>query len=129
MDKPNNTYYKCEFCNSSDVEVDDSCNCIVIDLKCNQCGELSTALKEGIEEEIDADTLSIFTDGVSEETMNEMRGIITSFMDNFDIPLKGTLTEEQRELLFTDLMDLMNESKEDKDDTGEIKLPTEQTDN
>lgn len=125
MDKINNTYYKCEFCGSDDVEIDDSCNCIVIDLKCNKCGEESTTLKEGIEQELDSDTLAILKGDIPEETVYEMRDIISSFMEDFDIPLKGTLTNEQRELLFTDLMTLMKESKETiENDKSKVEFPT-----
>ena len=105
--------YICEACESKNVEIDNSCNCAVVDIKCLDCGEESFAIREDIQGEIDTETEMVLSKGLTEEMMKEFRENISEFVTDF--PKGHILDETERDELFDNLMETMNKSKENKD--------------
>ena len=116
--------YICEACESSNVEIDNSCNCAIVDIKCLDCGEDSFAIREDIQNEIDAETETIIKNdtqkGITPEIMQEFKEIISEFV--VDYPKGYVLDNNERDELFDNLMDTMNKSKE-KRNAGKTKFP------
>jgi len=98
----------CEFCESTNVTVENNCNCIVDDVICNDCKKVSYVIREDLQDtSTDFDQLLSITE-INKNNMKEFRKIISESIGLQTT--KNQFTEEERNKLFDDLMEMIKES-------------------
>jgi len=119
---PNN--YSCIECNSKDVEIDNSCQCVVVDIKCKACGAESYAIREDLEQDFSDGNKSLIDKILDESSAQEMREIVAEFTK--DIPKAQLLNEDERNELFDDMLKMLEGKDADKTELSSGQTDSEQ---